>query len=155
LGKNAQSHSLANDVLWLKRVALFIDRACIMSLQIVHSIRHIIVETAFGQIVPMAKHVRVSQLHKLTNTSLACTIPKRQRDARGFSVLNRPPPTYEGHVPLTVTERLGLALGSGLGSFLDPRRAGMSEVHNHFDIHVLIMKTSLLHLAKQPHNHTS
>ncbi len=42
-----------------------------------------------------------------------------------FSVLNRPPPKYEGHVPLTSTERLGLALGSGLLSFLDPRRADL------------------------------
>jgi hypothetical protein len=44
---------------------------------------------------------------------------------RSFSVLNRPAPNYEGHVPLTVAERLGLAVGSGLGSFLDPRRGGM------------------------------
>lgn len=43
---------------------------------------------------------------------------------RCFSVLNRPPPNYEGHIPLTRTERLGLALGSGLLSFLDPRRGG-------------------------------
>ncbi|KAF2877098.1 ubiquinone biosynthesis protein COQ4, mitochondrial [Massariosphaeria phaeospora] len=45
--------------------------------------------------------------------------------SRSFSVLNRPPPNYEGHVPLTRTERLGLALGSGLLSFLDPRRADL------------------------------
>lgn len=43
---------------------------------------------------------------------------------RCFSVLNRPPPNYAGHIPLTRTERLSLALGSGLLSFLDPRRGG-------------------------------
>lgn len=43
-----------------------------------------------------------------------------------FSVLNRPPPNYEGHIPLTWWERAGLAIGSGLGSFLDPRRGGNS-----------------------------
>ncbi|KAL5444531.1 Ubiquinone biosynthesis protein [Paraphaeosphaeria minitans] len=44
---------------------------------------------------------------------------------RCFSVLNRPRPSYEGHIPLTRTERLGLALGSGLISFLDPRRGDL------------------------------
>ena len=53
---------------------------------------------------------------------------------RCFSVLNRPPPNYEGHVPLTRTERLGLALGSGLWSFIDPRRGGAqitTQLHAH------------------------
>ncbi|KAF2797744.1 ubiquinone biosynthesis protein coq4, mitochondrial [Melanomma pulvis-pyrius CBS 109.77] len=44
---------------------------------------------------------------------------------RCFSVLNRPPPNYEGHIPLTRTERLGLAFGSGLLSFIDPRRGDL------------------------------
>ncbi|KAF2265382.1 coenzyme Q biosynthesis protein-like protein Coq4 [Lojkania enalia] len=44
---------------------------------------------------------------------------------RCFSVLNRPPPNYEGHVPLTKTERLGLALGSGFMSFINPRRGDL------------------------------
>jgi hypothetical protein len=43
---------------------------------------------------------------------------------RCFSVLGRPPPNYEGHIPLTRSERLALAVGSGLMSFLDPRRGG-------------------------------
>jgi ubiquinone biosynthesis protein COQ4 len=71
----------------------------------------------------MAKHVRVSQLPNLT-ASLLRPSPAMQ-SFRCFSVLNRPPPNYEGHIPLTVAERLGLAVGSGLGSFLDPRRGGM------------------------------
>lgn len=44
---------------------------------------------------------------------------------RPFSVLNRPPPNYEGHVPLTTIERFGLAVGSAVASLINPRRAEM------------------------------
>ena len=44
--------------------------------------------------------------------------------ARCFSVLARPPPQYVGHTPLTRIERLALAVGSGVMSFVDPRRGG-------------------------------
>lgn len=44
--------------------------------------------------------------------------------AAAFSVLNRPPPNYPGHVPLTRIERAGLAIGSGLMSFMNPYRGG-------------------------------
>lgn len=44
---------------------------------------------------------------------------------RPFSVLNRPPPNYPGHVPLTTIERGALAVGSAIGSLINPRRAGM------------------------------
>ncbi|KAK7756647.1 Ubiquinone biosynthesis protein [Diatrype stigma] len=47
---------------------------------------------------------------------------------RPFSVLNRPPPDYPGHVPLTGIERACLALGSGVLSFLDPRRGDLIAV---------------------------
>lgn len=43
---------------------------------------------------------------------------------RPFSVLKRPPPNYPVHVPLTGLERVGLAIGSGIGSFLNPYRGG-------------------------------
>ena len=43
---------------------------------------------------------------------------------RSFSVLNRPPPNYPGHVPLNMVERGALAVGSALGSLFNPRRAG-------------------------------
>lgn len=43
---------------------------------------------------------------------------------RPFSVLNRPPPNYEGHVPLTTIERGTLAVGSAVISLFNPRRAG-------------------------------
>jgi ubiquinone biosynthesis protein COQ4 len=48
---------------------------------------------------------------------------------RTFSVLNRPPPNYEGHVPLTRIERAGLAAGSALWSFFDPTRAGNASCY--------------------------
>lgn len=43
---------------------------------------------------------------------------------KAFSVLNRPRPNYDGHVPLTRTEKAFLGIGSAFGAFLDPRRAG-------------------------------
>lgn len=46
-------------------------------------------------------------------------------EIRGFSVLQRPPPNYEGHVPLTKLERGALAVGSAIGSLFNPRRSGM------------------------------
>ena len=39
-----------------------------------------------------------------------------------FSVLARPPPNYPGHVPLNTIERGALAIGSAVGSLLNPRR---------------------------------
>jgi ubiquinone biosynthesis protein COQ4 len=44
--------------------------------------------------------------------------------AQPFSGNNRPPPKYPGHVPLTFVERGALAIGSAVGSLLNPRRAG-------------------------------
>jgi len=73
----------------------------------------------------MAKHVRASHLTRLIVSSRPLSPPSPLSAARAFSVLHRPPPNYEGHVPLTRTERLALALGSGIGSFVDPRRAGV------------------------------
>ncbi len=44
---------------------------------------------------------------------------------RSFSVLTRPFPNYEGHVPLNIFERGALAAGSAMISLVNPRRAGM------------------------------
>lgn len=41
-----------------------------------------------------------------------------------FSALARPPPNYEGHIPLNLPERGLLAVGSAIGSLLNPRRGG-------------------------------
>ncbi|KAI0384367.1 Coq4-domain-containing protein [Hypomontagnella monticulosa] len=49
----------------------------------------------------------------------------RSNGRRQFSVLNRPPPNYPGHVPLTKIERAALAVGSGVVSFFDPYRGDM------------------------------
>ncbi|KLJ06610.1 ubiquinone biosynthesis protein COQ4, mitochondrial [Blastomyces silverae] len=45
--------------------------------------------------------------------------------SRGFSALNRPPPNYPGHIPLTTIERGALAVGSAIGSLLNPRRGDL------------------------------
>ena len=47
---------------------------------------------------------------------------------RSFSVLHRPLPNYEGHVPLNTFERVALAAGSAVTSLINPRRGGMSTV---------------------------
>ncbi|KAJ5460131.1 uncharacterized protein N7458_001683 [Penicillium daleae] len=44
---------------------------------------------------------------------------------RPFSILNRPQPNYPGHVPLTTIERGALAIGSAVGSLINPRRADL------------------------------
>ncbi|KIW40370.1 ubiquinone biosynthesis protein coq4, mitochondrial [Exophiala oligosperma] len=49
----------------------------------------------------------------------------RPSSHRAFSVLNRPPPNYPGHVPLTGVERVGLAVGSAITSLLNPYRHDM------------------------------
>jgi hypothetical protein len=72
----------------------------------------------------MAKQICAPILRKLTAATLAPSQPPIQAHARCFSILNRPTPSYEGHIPLTIVERLGLAFGSGIGSFVDPRRGG-------------------------------
>ncbi|KAL6893374.1 coenzyme Q biosynthesis protein Coq4 domain-containing protein [Trichoderma evansii] len=44
---------------------------------------------------------------------------------RHFSALNRPPPKYPGHVPLTKIEQAGMAIGSGIMSLFNPYRADL------------------------------
>ncbi|USP82571.1 uncharacterized protein yc1106_09845 [Curvularia clavata] len=72
----------------------------------------------------MARHVQIRKLQQLTSQSIPL-ISSHGQSLRCFSVLNRPSPNYKGHIPLTRIERLGLALGSGIGSFLDPRRGDL------------------------------
>lgn len=55
----------------------------------------------------------------------ACAI---SASPRPFSVLNRPPPNYEGHVPLTRLEQAGLAVGSAITSLIDPYRHGEPNI---------------------------
>ena len=44
---------------------------------------------------------------------------------RTFSIVERPPAAYPGHVPLTVIERMALAVGSAVTSLVNPRRGDM------------------------------
>lgn len=50
--------------------------------------------------------------------------PSHYSFQRTFSVLNRPQPNYDGHVPLNRVERGALAVGSAFGSLINPRRGG-------------------------------
>ncbi|KAI0125065.1 ubiquinone biosynthesis protein COQ4, mitochondrial [Xylariales sp. AK1849] len=52
----------------------------------------------------------------------------RSQQHASFSVLNRPPPNYPGHVPLTRIERAALFVGAGITSFLDPYRGDLIAV---------------------------
>ncbi|KAM0816319.1 putative Ubiquinone biosynthesis protein COQ4, mitochondrial [Seiridium cardinale] len=49
----------------------------------------------------------------------------QQQHAASFSVLSRPPPNYPGHILLTRVERFALALGSGIGSLINPYRGDL------------------------------
>ncbi|KAI1463667.1 Coq4-domain-containing protein [Daldinia caldariorum] len=60
-----------------------------------------------------------------SSSSPSCITANSKNNRRSFSVLNRPPPNYPGHVPLTGLERAALAVGSGIVSFLDPYRGDM------------------------------
>jgi len=52
-------------------------------------------------------------------------IAQKPHSRRPFSILNRPPPAYPGHVPLTRLERVGLAVGSAITSLISPYRHDM------------------------------
>ncbi|EXJ92625.1 hypothetical protein A1O3_01177 [Capronia epimyces CBS 606.96] len=60
--------------------------------------------------------------HSRSRQSASPLSPPAQRS---FSILNRPPPNYPGHVPLTRVERLGLAVGSAITSLTNPYRHDM------------------------------
>ncbi|OJZ91356.1 hypothetical protein ASPFODRAFT_57529 [Aspergillus luchuensis CBS 106.47] len=60
------------------------------------------------------------------NNILSCAAPLSLRaHSRPISGFNRPPPNYPGHVPLNFVERGALAIGSAVGSLLNPRRADL------------------------------
>ncbi|RKF55016.1 Ubiquinone biosynthesis protein coq4, mitochondrial [Golovinomyces cichoracearum] len=47
------------------------------------------------------------------------------RSLRFFGVLNRPPPSYPGHIPLTGFEKIGLTVGSAVMSLFNPKRGDL------------------------------
>lgn len=59
--------------------------------------------------------------HSQHNAQHQQQIQRRQQ----FSILNRPPSNYPGHIPLTSIERIGLAIGSAVASLANPRRGDM------------------------------
>ncbi|KAJ5572858.1 hypothetical protein N7450_009842 [Penicillium hetheringtonii] len=59
----------------------------------------------------------------LRSVSITGQLSPCTSNLRPFSVLNRPQPNYPGHIPLTTIERGALAIGSALGSLVNPRRA--------------------------------
>ncbi|GLI77164.1 ubiquinone biosynthesis protein [Penicillium ochrochloron] len=61
------------------------------------------------------------ELRALATSRSPCTASA----LRPFSILNRPQPNYPGHVPLTTIERGALAVGSAIGSLINPRRADL------------------------------
>lgn len=64
--------------------------------------------------------------YELRALAAAPSSPYAASTLRPFSILNRPQPNYPGHVPLTTIERGALAIGSAIGSLINPRRAGMT-----------------------------
>ncbi|PMD14375.1 ubiquinone biosynthesis protein coq4, mitochondrial [Hyaloscypha hepaticicola] len=77
-----------------------------------------------GQLMTMALLVRQQALKSALPRELlaACSLAL---GCRHFSVLNRPPPNYPGHVPLTRIEKAGLAVGSAVMSLMDPHRGDL------------------------------
>lgn len=71
-----------------------------------------------------------------TASQSTCTPSSR----RSFSVLNRPPPNYPGHVPLTRIEQASLAIGSGIMALVNPYRAG--AFHTFFFVAAVARKAS-------------
>lgn len=88
-----------------------------------HLIHHLIISRTFveSMAAPMKRPIATAICASTRTVSRSLLLPASYRC---FSVLNRPQPNYEGHIPLTQIERLGLAFGSGLMSFIDPRRGG-------------------------------
>lgn len=83
-----------------------------------------------GQVGKMLQHVQSARSTVLfARNRLKGNSALPSKCARAFSVLTPPSPKYEGHVPLTRSQKFFLGLGSGIGAFLDPRRAGKFKIY--------------------------
>ncbi|KAI2604762.1 Coq4-domain-containing protein [Hypoxylon fragiforme] len=85
--------------------------------------RHILQPTHHVKSLSISARTTISPLCLATSSNEKSHHTKTSN--RQFSVLNRPPPNYPGHVPLTRLERAVLAVGSGVTSLLNPYRADM------------------------------
>ena len=74
--------------------------------------------------INMAAGVRLLRQQVSTLSLCAKSARVARAEVRHLSLFTRPKSTYEEHVPLTPVGRLGLAISSGLGAFLDPRKGG-------------------------------
>ena len=91
--------------------------------------------TVTRQLSPLLSYLQSNDFYKTIQmvvtksfalpTSLRHVVAPR---VKSFSVLHRPSPKYEGHVPLNTFERVTLAAGSAVMSLMNPRRGGMSTV---------------------------
>lgn len=75
-----------------------------------------------SSLIPAA--ATTASLLRQHDISSSGSVSSRQ-PARPFSVLNRPPPNYPGHVPLTKLERVAMALGSGVLALANPYRGDL------------------------------
>jgi hypothetical protein len=75
--------------------------------------------------LPRIRSVTSASQVGLVRSAVCASCASSSSSRRNFSVFNRPPPNYPGHVPLTKVERVGLAVGASLWSFFDPYRHGM------------------------------
>ncbi|KAI9708805.1 MAG: Ubiquinone biosynthesis protein [Bogoriella megaspora] len=73
----------------------------------------------------MARILKCHNLQSIWNIPNINSLLVAPAGVRLFSILNRPAPNYEGHVPLTTIERGVLAVGSAVGSLLNPRRGDL------------------------------
>ncbi|KAH6874914.1 ubiquinone biosynthesis protein coq-4 [Thelonectria olida] len=72
--------------------------------------------------LPRIRSVASASQAGLVRSAVCASCASSSSSRRNFSVFNRPPPNYPGHVPLTKVERVGLAVGASLWSFFDPYR---------------------------------
>ena len=81
--------------------------------------------------IDMAAGIRLLRQQVSALSRYAKSTRVARAEVRHLSLFTRPKSTYEEHVPLTPVGRLGLAISSGLGAFLDPRKGGTCSYSIH------------------------
>ena len=62
-------------------------------------------------------------------SSFALSRVRSRSYMKRFSVLHRPSPNYDDHIPLSIIEKGALAAGSAVMALLNPRRDGRVLPH--------------------------